>query len=220
MTPRTFLLAGLALALAAAPTAAAQGSASLTLALGPPDQPVAAGTTTTLTGTATYVAEWTAQLATDGIQVQYVVANAPEWATVVVSPSSDIFTFGMLPMPSATVAATKSFTVTILGAPGAADGATGILEIQAVTEGTLLVRPALATGAVALTYEAGEPCGDASSLIAASAAPAADAPAEDTGLTTQSAAPATFPAVLPIAAVAGCAVVGVGAGLLLRKRRG
>lgn len=220
MTPRTLLLAGLALALAAAPSAAAQGSASLTLVLGAPDQPVAAGSTTTLTGTATYVAEWTAQLAMDGIEVQYVVANAPEWATVVVSPSSDIFTFGYAPAPGMTVAATRTFTVTILGAPGAHDGAVGLVEIQAVTEGTLLVRTAAATGSVAVQYDAGGECHDLAPLVAASVSPASEEPAEDTGLTTQSAAPAKFPAALPLAAVAGCAVVGAGAGLLLRKRRG
>lgn len=222
--PRThLLLAALALGLVATPLAAAQQTSStLVMVLDSPGGPVEAEKALVFQGTATYVAEAAAQTSLTGIQVTYTVANAPEWASVTVSPQSDVFTFSQ-PALSPTVTATKAFTVTVIGTPDGVDGATGAIEIQGVTAGTLLVRAAWSNAAVPVLYEAGdEECAEAGAEVAPLLPPqegaADEAPQEDDGLTVQSGGPAV-PAALPIAGVAGFAALGAGVGLFLRKRR-
>ncbi|HWH08936.1 MAG TPA: hypothetical protein VNX21_07030 [Candidatus Thermoplasmatota archaeon] len=215
-------------AVLAAPLARAQASTSLVLAAVPPEAPLAAGDRLTFGGMATFTADALVYGNTQGVPVTYTVTNAPEWATVVVSPQTDVFPVMVGAAPSYT--ASRAFTILVDGAPTGPDGALGLIEIAATATPTMMAgKPATAKVAVPIRFDAGdEPCPGHPEVQTALAilrpdapapAEAQEPPAQDDGTTTVQSSRAT-PVALPAAAVLGFGAAGAGVGLLLRRRRG
>lgn len=219
------LSGGIALA---APLAEAQVLGSvLTLSVAPGDEPIVEGGRLILYGTLTFTGDVTAVGNVNGIPVTYVVADAPAWATVVVSPSSDVLPVPFPSGPGLSYTVTRMFTIIVDAGHGGVDGDVGAIEVVASANPSM---PASSKpSAKALTpirYEAAQDdCPEPAVVAAPAPAPehetatAAPARAETGGTTTVQSSAAT-PLALPIAAVAGFGAVGAGAGLLLRRRRG
>lgn len=93
-----FALLGTAFA-AFVPTAEAQQSSSITVKLTPPDIVKPLQGATIFNGEATLTADYSGVSGVIGIPVTYTVTKYPAWATVIVSPTSDIF-----PVPAGTSA--------------------------------------------------------------------------------------------------------------------
>lgn len=135
--------------IALAPTAQAQGSTTLTIVLSSPGQQVKPlQGSISFQGTATFVAESTAQSSFTGVQITYSVKSAPAWASVTISPQTDVFTFGSTPTPGATVTGTKTFSVTVSASDQAPAFSPGPIEIQAVTSTTPAFKAANGLGSV------------------------------------------------------------------------
>jgi hypothetical protein len=224
------LLAGTALAV---PLAQAQLNSAMTLALVPPNMPLYAGGRLVLEGTMTYTADNTALLNTNGIPLTYAVTNAPAWATVTVSPQTDVIpVYPGLASPSFTVS--RVFTIIVDGASHGADGEVAAIEITATANPTAPAsKSATARATTPVRYELGpdEACEehgiehvayayitpDAPAPATEAEAPdASDAPEDGTTTTVQSGS--TTPIALPAAAVLGFGAVGAVVGLLLRRR--
>ena len=235
---RTLVLVVAALAvLTFLPTPAqAQQSSSIVLALNPPAEALTKDTMLTFSGTVVYTADYTAMLALSGIPVSYSVVNAPAWASVVVSPASDVFPMPSHPGMGASYSVARTITVTVTLAHAMAEDATGAIEIAATTRAAPLGHAATGVGAVPILYDAPEEdCHELSEAeLLAMAREAAnayveqsgtdittDAPTTDAGsdeLHVQTGGASTLP--VPWIAVAGFALVGAGVGLILKKRLG
>ena len=125
--------------LAFVPTAEAQTSAQVVVSITPNTErvkplqgPIA------FSGTAQFTADYSAGANIIGIPVTYTVSQKPAWATVLVSPATDIF-----PGPSATGAATpgayttsRTFTITVTASDQAPAFTAEQIEITATTTPT------------------------------------------------------------------------------------
>lgn len=226
---RPLALVLLATSILAVPLAQAQFNTSLVLSAAPPEAPLLAGGRLSYGGTATFTADVLVFGNTQGVPVTYTVTQAPEWATVVVSPQSDVFP--VMLQPTLAQSASRPFTVLVDGAPVGPDGALGLIEVTATATPTMPGgKAATAKVAVPIRFDAGDaPCPEHDDVQAAFAiidasmptpdAAQEDAEASEDGTTTVQSGSAT-PLALPAAAVLGFAAVGAGVGLVLRRRRG
>lgn len=213
-------LAGLALA---APLVSAQQSASLTIYAETPSE-IISGTPTTVAGTAIFTADYTAILGVSGIPVAYSISAMPEWATVVISPSSDVFPMPSTPGFGLSYTAARQFQVTIMTSHDLPAWQTGLIEITATTEAATLGRSAVAKTTIPVTagpshcpeapLEAATE-GAAPPLAAPEESPTA-APSEGGEVTVQQAA--TSPVSTPWLVVAAFGLVGASVGIVLRQR--
>ena len=231
---RPLLLALLAGTVLAAPLAQAQSSSTLVLAMPAAEDPLPAGGRLVLGGTATFTADLLVYGNTQGVPVTYTVSNAPAWASVVVSPQTDVFPV-MVGAASPSYTVSRAFTVLVDGAPTGPDNEIGTIEITATATPTMQgSRAATARLNTPVRFDAGEEaCEDHAAVeqvayayvTPGATAPTADAEADadataqdDTTTTVQSTS--TTPIALPAAAILGFGAVGAGVGLLLRRRRG
>lgn len=228
MRPILATLAVLTLLTCLPSPAAAQSQGSVTVMLGSlEDAFTEEGQTLTFTGIVTLVADVTAHTSTTGIPVQYTVTKQPDWATVVVSPASDVFTFGA--PTGLSVQASKSFTVTVALADTPEDDVSDQVEIAAQTSPAPFGASFTGKGATPIVYDApDEPCPGHDIVTSADwaslAVEAADAynehhaakqgKGEEVSVQTGGATSLSTPWIV----VAGFAAVGAGVGLVLRRR--
>lgn len=235
---RTLALAAIALALLTfLPTpAAAQQSGNVTVTLNSPERALVAHDSVTTNGIVTLTVDYTAILGLTGIPVTYTITQAPAWATVVVSPSSDVFPAPMAPMPGLAYTVMRPITISISVADGPGADEIGVVELTAVTSAAPLGRSFAGKGVIPVSFDhVDEEChelNDAEILALAreaaneyaangGVAAASDAPttsASDPELHTQSTGASTLS--LPWIAIVGFAIVGAGVGLLLKRRLG
>ncbi|HET6405042.1 MAG TPA: hypothetical protein VFH78_10380 [Candidatus Thermoplasmatota archaeon] len=231
MRTLVLLLAAAAL-VASLPGAHAQQSGALILTLEAPAEPVREGGMVTFLGTVTLTVDYTAMLSLSGIPVSYSVANAPAWASVVISPASDVFPMPSHPHPGTSYSVTRQIAVTVSAADVPERDTVAAVEIAAVTSPGFAGRSFTGNGATPVAFDVADEACDAAHAeeLAAPARQAAqayakhqtsgngaqDASAEE--LTTQSAGARPLP--LPYAVVAGFAILGAGIGLVLRRRAG
>lgn len=234
MTPRTLLpiLAALALVAFLPAPAAAQQSGALVLTTGTPDALRPDGFVT-YTVQATLTVDYTAALALSGIPVTYVVENKPAWASVTLSPASDVFP----PPPAGYVPSgfayqqVRILQVTIAAGPDAPTvDVYEALELGAITSPGMFGQPIYGRGSTVVFYDAPEeepPCPEhafTDAQIAQMTATAVDAynehEAKDSESSDDVSVQSTGASPVPVAgiAVAGFALVGAGVGLLLRRR--
>lgn len=225
------LLIGLAVllaTLAALPHASAQQTGAVTVHLQAPTEAVREDGSISFSGTVTFVSDYTAVTSLMGVPVQYMVTAAPEWASVVVSPASDVF-----PLPAAgaspSYVATRTFTITVAAGQELPSDVTSLVQITATTTPGLLGKSFSGRGETLVHYDAPEhedcPEGYTTEEVAAMAAEAADAynayqrdQSSSDDVTVQNAAASRLS--VPWAAVAGFALVGAAVGLVLRRRLG
>jgi len=214
--------------------AQAQQSAAITMALNPSDEPLRDDNVLVLTGVVTYTADWTGALTFTGTPVTYTITAAPEWASVVVSPASDMFPAPSSPQPGLAYTVSRQITITISLAEELARDATGVIELSAVTTAGIAGKSVSGKGAVPIRYDAPEkPCDEAHAQeLLALAKRAADAYAAEQGAGIGASAPAASPRdddvvvqsgsatplPLPWGAVAAFGLAGAGVGLLMRRR--
>lgn len=231
MNPRLLVAAALVLAGAATllPPAAAQQSGAVTIMLDPashalgPDQTITIAGTVTLTMDATVYAS-----APNGVPVTYTVLQAPAWASVMITPSSDVFPLPMVPYSGAAVTVSRPVTITVSVGDGPADSVAELVSMEALTTAGFLGQSFAGRGETAVSFIAPEPEEDCDALTAeqraalveqAAAAYADYEEAQSQGadeVTTQSTG------ATPIGggwiAVAAFGLVGAGVGLLLKRR--
>lgn len=228
MRPLLATLAVLTLLTFLAAPAAAQSQGSVTVMLGAVDEAFTEeGQTLTFTGIVTLVADVTAHASTTGIPVQYTITKSPAWTSVVVSPASDVFTFGT--PTGVSVQSTKTFTVTVTLGEAPADDVADQIEITAQTSAAPLGSSFTGKGSTPIVYDAPEePCPGHDIVTnadwASLAVEAADAynehqaaqqgEAEEVSVQTGGASAISTPWVV----AAGFAIIGAGVGLLLRRR--
>ncbi|MFA5862562.1 MAG: hypothetical protein WDA16_12795 [Candidatus Thermoplasmatota archaeon] len=211
------LLAGLALL---APLASAQQNSALTLMLRPLDHALDGDTTTATGAVVTYVADATVLLNTAGVPVTYQVSKQPAWASVIVSPSSDIFMPN--PQPSVSYAMTKAFTLSISVAKDAPHDALDSIEITAIVmPGMVAAKGAMAKAMIAVhVVNTQVPCEATPAAGATALAPptttSESTPTDAQTVHVQSTAPTSVPT--SAMAIGGFAAVGAGAGFLLRRK--
>lgn len=238
MTLRPLLLAAmLAIALVLLPLASAQfGQRSqLTLSMSVPTQAITeAGAPLSFSGTVTFVGDATYYTQTNGIPISYVVTKQPAWATVIVSPATDVIPLPSTPT-SVNVYGSRPFQVTVVLDPAQADQPdfprrlTDQIEVTATAGWTMFSGAASGKSAVPLVVSLPdvEPCHevDTQALLteavdaynAYQAQQEASSPStEPSDVTVQSTGASPVP--LPYAAVGGFALVGAGIGLVLQRR--
>lgn len=222
------ILAALALLTFLPAPAAAQQQGSLVLQIAPPET-IYPDTTITTVATATLTVDVTGMLSPSGIPVTYMVETVPAWATVTLSPASDVFTAPMMVPNGASYTVTRTFTITISVAHYPGD-MIDLLRIAAITSPGFMGQSIYGAGEATLFYDgpnADEECdhGLTDAQVAALKAEAIDAyneynaakDAESSDeVTVQNASASPVP--LTSLAIAGFALVGAGVGLVLRKR--
>lgn len=209
--------------------AAAQQQGSLTMYLEAPEMALSDEVTTlTFQGIATLTTDATAYASPTGIPVQYTITKQPAWATVTVSPSTDVFQTGH-PV-GLTLTTSKAFTITVTLHHDPGEDLSDVLEVTATTSaGTPFGAAFTGKGATPVAYDApDEPCPehDAASHVdwAAVAVEAADAynahqsaqDGSDEEVSVQTGGSSTLP--MPWIVVGGFALIGAGVGLVLRRR--
>lgn len=222
MDPRPSI-AALLLTLAILPHATAQQSSALVVSIAPPPDPVA-DRPVAAEGYAMLTADWTALTSLNGIPVTYSVSRAPEWATVLISPTNDVFPIPATPTPSASFTSVRSFQVTVILAHPVTETLTDLIEITATTQAGLLGRPTESKGAFTITAVGQHACPETTTPAEGTGnAPApttlAEAHAQPDGnadVTVQQAAAMPIPT--PWIAVAAFGLVGAGVGVVLRDR--
>lgn len=231
---RTLLvaLAALALLTIIPSPVAAQQSAAMTVALDAPEPLSDATRMVTFSGAVTLVADLTGYTGIMGIPVTYTVTKNPAWATVLISPATDVFPAPSSPPAGLSYTVTKTITITIGLADDPTEDMFDQVEITATTTPTVNGKSAVGIGATPVAYDApDEPCPDHldDPRLAALAVEAADAynewqaakededaSASSDDVHVQSAGASTLP--LPWVAVAGFALVGAAVGLAIRRR--
>lgn len=210
--------------------AQAQQTGSLVLHITPSDAPLREDGTLVLSGFATLTVDTTAVLAFSGIPVMYTIETHPAWASAIVSPSTDVFPAPMAgAAPGLSYTVTRSFTISVSAATLPMEDVTDILRMGAETTPHAMGRPVYGSGEALLTYDApDEPCPEhavTQEQLATWAAQAADAYNEQQASGTQQAPEevtvqdaGASPIPLPWAAVGGCAILGAGIGLAMRRR--
>ena len=138
--------------LALAPTAAAQQSASITVALNPPSESVKPlQSPITFSGTITFTADYTGVTGIIGIPVTYTVTKQPAWSTVLISPATDVFPVPSNAQPGAAYTQTKTITVTVTANDQAPAFQADQIEVTATTTNTAGGRPVSGKGNVPIT---------------------------------------------------------------------
>lgn len=218
-------LAGLALG---APLAGAQQNASLTIHLQVPDEPVPRGAALHTTGIVTLTTDWTAFVSSpNGVPVTYSVTKAPAWASVVVSPATDVFPAPSHPPIGVAYSTQRQITITIAGAEQTTEPELGTIEIGATTSAGALGRSATALGSMIVKLapvEEPTPCPEHEALASQDAAATAPEPAiqasaspEEGGEVTVQQAGAS-PVSTPWLVVGAFGLVGAGVGIVVRQR--
>lgn len=116
---------------ALAPTAQAQQSASVTVALNTPENVKPLQGPVSFSGTATLVSDYSSVTGVIGIPVTYSVTKQPAWATVLVSPATDVFPAPQPGGASTSYTASRSFTVTVTASDNAPAFQADQIEITA-----------------------------------------------------------------------------------------
>lgn len=238
---RTLIIVVASLALVAflpAPAEAQVFQSMVTITMNAPEGPLTNATSVlTFSGATMYTGDVGTYARMSGIPITYTVTKAPAWATVVVSPASDV-----IPAPAApsglTYTAARSFQVTVVVDPMFVGQAIDQVEVTVTTGASTLGMPATSKTSVPVMADVGEePCevADHQALFdaAVEAANAYNAEQADTfdetadvGSSRPSSADPELitqdtgskPVALPWIAVAGFALVGAGVGLVLRRR--
>lgn len=208
------LLAALAGLVLVAMPAEAQQTATLTLTMSPPERALTADEPqVTLQGVAVYTADATAYLALVGIPVSYHVTKAPAWASVTISPATDVFPVPSTPSP--TYSAARAFTVVVNADPNAVGEAIDQIEITATTAAAIAGKSTTGknTVPIRLMMATEEPC-DVEHPLPAETQPAAAEPAPEVQVQSSAATPVATRWIV----VAGFGLVGAGIGLVLRRR--
>lgn len=123
--------------LALAPTAEAQQQGSMTITLGTPEAVKPLQGSQTFTGQVTLTADYSGISGPVGIPVTYAVPNKPAWATVVISPQSDVFAPPAGGVPGgAFYTSTKTITITVAASDQAPAFSPQTLEITGTTTAT------------------------------------------------------------------------------------
>lgn len=212
------------------PGAQAQQSAALVVALGVPEEALGEGAETiTFVGRVTLTVDYTAILSPTGIPVTYTVTKQPEWASVIVSPSSDVFPAPTAPSGGMAYQAERAITITVTLAHEVTEDMRDEVEITASTTPAMLGKSATGKGSTLVAVVAPEEaCPEHAGLTPAQMALAADAvdayneyqaAKEDDAsdeVTTQSAGASPVP--LAGVALGGFALAGAIVGLVLRRR--
>lgn len=212
--------------------AQAQGSSALTVQLMPPEAALIDGSSITITGNVTLTADLLAYANLNGIPVTYTVEKQPAWLVVSVTPSSDVFPLPQTPTGTA-ISITRPISVTLSPDPASAPS---MDTVSKVILGATAIPSAPASwsvqgrGSIPIMYDAPDPvpCAEHEGMtheqmaqMAVDAANAYNAQQRDEAsgddVTVQNAAATTLP--MPWVAVAGFALVGAAAGLVLRRRR-
>jgi hypothetical protein len=197
-----------------------------------PTDPISPDNATVVQGVAKMVADVTKTLTNvNGIPVTYVVTHVPTWASVTVSPSHDVFTLPLT--PSLQSWESKSFTVSVLAAPGTTADANDFVEIRATVTPGAPSAPQSTTAQFPILFRASsEPC-DHGAAAAGASAPAPEKASPSGGVVSaapnteraEDAAPVAVQSVAPASglptpwlAVAAFGVAGAGVGLALRRR--
>lgn len=214
---RPFVVLGLVAVALTAPHAQAQFSTSMALLVAPAEEALVEGGRLVLSGTMVFTADQLAMLNTNGIPLKYSVVGAPAWATVTVSPSSDLIPVNAAPGPYVSWTATRVFSIVVDGDLDGIDGDVGLIEIAAVATPTAPQgRPTSAQTTIPVRFDAvDEPCDLPHETVAAPAATPIEDEASKPVVIQSSAA---TPLAMPLAAVAGFGAVGAGVGLLVRRR--
>lgn len=119
-----------------APTASAQQQGGLTITVTPPSDPIKPlRAPTIVSGSVSMVADGTVFTGVTGVQVTYSVSKAPSWATVIISPATDIFAPGQ-PQPGTQVTVTKPISISITTTDLAPAFAPDSIEISATSTPT------------------------------------------------------------------------------------
>lgn len=218
---RTLALATLLLLATLAPAATAQQAGTLALAFDAPEAALAKDAPPlAIPGVATLTVDVTAVTSTHGVPVHYVVTKQPAWASVIVSPASDVFPLPMTPGLSMSVS--RQVMVLVSAAPGPGVDTTDVIEIQAVTTPGILGRSIETRGATPIRFDAPDekPCHDIDLAALAAEAEgyhaAMHAQPDEVSVQSTTATPVRTPAL-----VAGAlALVGAAVGLVLRRRFG
>ena len=211
------LLLSLVVALVAAPGLAdAQKSASATLKVQPFERVLHASDSLGAAAVLQYSADPTVYLSLEGVPVTYSVTKQPAWATVVLSPQSDIIPVQV--QPQTTFNAMRSLQV-LVDIPGDATGdLVDLIEVTATIRGGALGIPLVVKASVPLHLVAGpHACPDAAPAPARDDAPATVSPQPSAPVKVQSAS-MSVPTISGVA-LAGFALVGAGVGLVLRRRK-
>lgn len=211
--------------------ASAQQQGAVTVQLNVPETPLADDLTRiTFAGIVTFTTDVTASASTTGIPVSYTVTKQPEWASVIISPATDVFSFGMPTGLSMT--ATKTVTIVVSLAKDPGEDLNGVIEITAETSPGPFGASFTGKGSTPIAYDAPEeePCAEGHLVTNADweamAVEAADAyneyqasKAEEDGgdeVSVQTGGASTLP--MPWLIVGGFALIGAGVGLVLRRR--
>ena len=210
---KAFRIALLALLLACLllPSASAQQSGQVSVRLHPPGETLEPGASMTLPGEAQLVADLTAHASLSGIPVTYTVTKQPAWATVVVSPASDMFQAAHA--PGIQYRDERPFTITVTVAHDAAFDATDLIEVVATTHGSAGGASFSGKAQVPIVLHGADDACHHETAAGEDAKSASDVTVQSAG-----GSPASLPLAAPAAAVGGLAAVGAGAGLVLRRR--
>lgn len=236
VTPmRTILLTALLLLSAAAtiPAASAQQQGQLVISLQGPLEPLTEGATHVISGVAVLTVDITAYTAMSGIPVQYSVLF-PEWASAVVTPSSDVFQLPPVPPGMTSVTMMRPFQVMVTPVAALDEDKIDILSLHAVTSPSSPFGMSFSgRGDTQVAYDApdkhDEECElltaeEKAALLAAGAeaynAYAEEQAADESGdeVTVQGAG--ATPLSTPWVVVAAFGLVGAGVGLALKRRLG
>lgn len=194
------------------PSASAETATVAILTVQPSAEPIAPGEQRVLRGEVRVVADATGAAELSGMRVHYGVTEAPEWATVVLTPMDDVAHFGS---PQGLVAeATVRFQVTVIPRADLAASQVGLVEVVAHVEGQF--HRAAAAAQLPVLVKVPPVCEATPTALAAPDASMDDAQGDEGDLSVQSAAPARPARVAPL--LAGCAVVGALLGLVVSRR--
>lgn len=209
------LLAALAGLVLVATPAEAQQSSSLIVMMNVPEQPLTAEQPRiTFSGMIDYTADLTTYTSLSGIPVTYTVTKAPAWASVIISPATDI-----IPLPSTPsfmFMASRPFTVIVDVGSNVTGELVDQIEVTATTTPGSFGKAATGKSAVPIRLDVAqdEPCDAAHPLAEPEAQPAAAEPAPEVQVQSGSVTPLSTRWLV----IAGFGLVGAGVGLVLRRR--
>lgn len=228
---KALILATLVLGLVLVPAPAqAQQSGALVVMLQPPTELLSEDLETmTLSGVVVFTADLTVLANVVGTPVSYTVTKQPAWASVIISPATDVFPTNAFVGASTSVTASRPIRVTVSLSDHPTADVTDAIEITAETSVGTPGRSFSGTGAAPIGYDApDEPCdqhvGMTQAQMEQAAAAIADYRAQQSSpqtapqeVTTQSAGEKAPVPVFGLAVVA-CALVGAAVGLALRRK--
>lgn len=210
----------------------AQMSSAVVIRIEPAEGPIVDDSAIVLHAVVTYVADDLAALNVNGVPVEYTVTQAPAWATVTLTPPSDVFPPPAVAPAGASYVVTRTLTITVSATSDLDEDVTDFIEMSATTHPSApLATSATGKGQVQVQYLGAEdePCPEHAGMtheeMAALAVDAANAynaeqREQQTGssddVAVQDASASRVP--MPWIAVVGFALVGAGVGLVLRRK--